>query len=188
MQILKKPVSAGRAKVLLAAACAVLLGGCNVGGEHGDLRAFMDEVQSRPPGRIEPLPPFEQVPPFAYQAGNLRSPFEPPVLVKPVPGRPSGPQVKPDLARARQFLEDYPIGSLIMVGTLAQSGRVYGLIRDGNGGVHRVRHGDYMGTDHGRIQQIQDTSIELIEIVPDGTGTGWVERARTVSLGGGNKG
>jgi type IV pilus assembly protein PilP len=44
-----------------------------------------------------------------------------------------------------------------------------------------------MGTDHGRIQDIAETAIELIEIVPDGTG-GWVERARTVSLGGGDRG
>lgn len=188
MQMLNRSKSAGRVKAMAVVAWAALLAGCNVGGEHSDLRAFMDEVQSRPPGRIEPLPPFEQVPPFAYQAGNLRSPFEPPVVIKPVAGRPSGPQVKPDPARARQFLEEYPIGGLSMVGTLAQNGQVYGLVQDTNGGVHRVRSGDYMGTDHGRIEQIQDTAIELIEIVPDGTGTGWVERARTVSLGGGNKG
>jgi type IV pilus assembly protein PilP len=55
----------------------------------------MEEVQSRPPGRIEPLPPFEQVPPFAYQASNMRSPFEPPVQVKRVDRAQGGPQVQP---------------------------------------------------------------------------------------------
>jgi type IV pilus assembly protein PilP len=74
-----------------------------------------------------------------------------------------------------------------MVGTLAQGPRTYALVQDGDGGVHRVQRGDYMGTDHGRIQDIAETAIELIEIVPDGTG-GWVERARTVSLGGGDRG
>jgi len=39
-----------------------------------------------------------------------------------------------------------------------------------------------MGTDHGEVHIIEEGSIELIEIVPDGTG-GWVERARTVALG-----
>ncbi len=116
----------------------------------------------------------------------MRAPFEPPVLVKRVDGG-DGPQVTPDFNRAKQYLEQYPIGSLQMVGTLAQSGREYALIQDADGGVHRVRSGDYMGTDHGRIQRIEESAIELIEIVPDGTG-GWVQRTRTVSLGGGDRG
>ena len=68
-----------------------------------------------------------------------------------------------------------------MVGTLAQNEIMFALIEDGEGGVHRVQSGDYIGTDHGKIQMVGETSIELIEIVPDGTG-GWVERERTVSL------
>jgi type IV pilus assembly protein PilP len=132
------------------------------------------------------LPPFEQVAPFAYQASTMRSPFEPPVEIRS-PNRPSGPQVKPDPNRAKQFLEQYSIGSLNMVGTLAQGSRTYALVQDGDGGVHRVERGDYMGTDHGKILDIEEGAIELIEIVPDGTG-GWVERSRTVSLGGGDRG
>jgi type IV pilus assembly protein PilP len=175
------------ARTTTAAVWAALLAGCSIGADHADLRAFMDDVRARPPGQIQPLPPLEQVPPFAYQAGNMRSPFEPPVAIRPV-GKPSGPQVKPDSNRTRQFLEGYPINTLAMVGTLAQDDRVYGLVRDGSGGVHRVQRGDYLGTDHGQIQKILDTAIELVEIVPDGTGAGWVERARTVSLGGEIKG
>jgi type IV pilus assembly protein PilP len=193
MQILSKGASAGRrrprrtSRPWLAAALVGLVAGCSGNGEFADLRAFTEEVQSRPPGPIEPLPPFEQVPPFAYQASNMRSPFEPPVQVKRVDRAQGGPQVKPDLNRARQYLEQYPVANLTMVGTLAQGPRTYALVQDADGGVHRVQRGDYMGTDHGRIQDIAETAIELIEIVPDGTG-GWVERARTVSLGGGDRG
>jgi type IV pilus assembly protein PilP len=187
MQTLIEHIRSARVRATLLMASAALLGGCSLGGDHADLRSFMDEVRARPPGQIQPLPPLEQVPPFAYQAGNMRSPFEPPVVIRPVE-RGNGVPVKPDLNRARQFLEEYPVGTLMMVGTLAQNNRTFGLVQDANGGVHRVQHGDYMGTDHGKIQKIQDTAIELIEIVPDGTGTGWVERARTVPLGDGNKG
>lgn len=165
---------------LLIAAVA----GCAGGDDYADLREFMGEVNSRPVPPIEPLPPFEQVAPFAYQASNQRSPFEPPVVVKRVEREQGGPKVVPDFDRVRQYLEQYAIASLHMVGTLAQGAAVYGLVQDGDGGVHRVQAGDYMGTDHGRIQEIEEGSIELIEIVPDGTG-GWVERARTVSLAGG---
>ena len=162
-----------------------LLTGCGA-GDFGDLQAFVDEVATRPAPPIAPLPPYAQVEPFAYEAMGLRSPFEPPVVVKPSQ-RPTGPQVKPNPNRIKQFLEQYTIASLAMVGTLAQGPAMYALIQDGDGGVHRVQSGDYMGTDHGKIQSIDEAEIELIEIVPDGTGS-WVERIRTVSLGGGDRG
>jgi len=162
-----------------------LLTGCG-GGDFSDLEAFMSEVDERPQAPVTPLPPFTQVEPFAYEAGGFRSPFEPPVMVKPGP-RPTGPQVKPNPNRVRQYLEQYTIASLSMVGTLAQGAAMYALIQDGDGGVHRVQPGDYMGTDHGKIHSIDDAELELIEIVPDGTGS-WVERIRTVALGGGDRG
>jgi type IV pilus assembly protein PilP len=46
-----------------------------------------------------------------------------------------------------------------------------------------VQIGDYMGTDNGKIVAIGEGRIEMREIVSDGTG-GWIERERTVSLGG----
>jgi type IV pilus assembly protein PilP len=183
MRIIDRP----KATVALLLAASALLAGCGTGQEHADLREFMAEVKARPAGPVEPLPSFEQVPPFAYQASDMRSPFDPPVVLKRVERAEGGPQVTPDLNRVKQFLEQYPIASLAMVGTLAQGQRLYALVRDGEGGVHRVSRGDYMGTDHGRVQRIDDNELELIEIVPDGTG-GWVERARTVTLGGTNRG
>ncbi len=168
-------------RLFLALAVTAALTGCGGGADQSDLRAFMDEVKSRPKGRIDPLPPFEQVPPFAYQASAMRSPFEPPVVVRKVARKSGGPQVRPDSNRVKQFLEQFTIGQLAMVGTLEQGSKLFALVRDGEGGVHRVQSGDYIGTDHGKIQIIEEGSIELIEIVPDGTG-GWVERARTVAL------
>ena len=154
--------------------------GCSPSKDYSDLEQYMKEMDERTPGRIEPLPTIETVAPFAYQASTKRSPFEPPILVKKV-DRKSGPKVAPDLNRVKHYLEQYTIGQLAMVGTLAQEGSTFGLIQDADGGVHRVKQGDYMGTDHGKILSVADGGIELLEIVPDGTG-GWVERARTVAL------
>jgi type IV pilus assembly protein PilP len=192
MQILSKAASrsygvpARWARTAVVIGLAAALAGCGVDRNFQDLEQFMDEVQKRPPQRIEPLPPFEQVAPFAYQASTMRSPFEPPVQVR-MPNRPSGPQVKPDPNRPKQYLEQYTIANLNKVGTLSQGSRTFALIQDADGGVHRVQPGDYMGTDHGKVTDIEEGAIELTEIVPDGTG-GWVERARTVSLGGGDRG
>ena len=167
-------------KIMMSLALAALMAGCSPSTDFSDIEAFMDEVDQRPRGRIEPLPAIETVPPFSYMAGNKHSPFEPPVLLKKVE-RQSGPQVSPDFNRVKQFLEQFTIGQLSMVGTLSQNDVMFALIEDGEGSVHRVQRGDFMGTDHGKILSVGETSIDLIEIVPDGTG-GWVERERTVSL------
>ena len=71
---------------------------------------------------------------------------------------------------------------LEMVGTLTSaSGNLFALIEDSDGGIHRVRNGNYMGTNYGRIIGISETRVELLEIVPNGSG-GWVERPRSLSL------
>ena len=170
-------------KTVVFGTCAMLLVGCSPSRDYSDLEAFMDEVDSRPRGRIDPIPPLQTVAPFSYAVSNKRSPFEPPVVVKRLK-RQEGPQVTPDFNRVKQFLEQFPVAQLSMVGTLAQGAEKFALIQDPQGGVTTVRTGDYMGTDHGKIQEVADTAVELIEIVPDGAG-GWVERARSIALAGG---
>ena len=77
------------------------LTGCTASKDFSDIEEFMDEVESRPRGRIEPLPPIETVPLFSYMASAKRSPFEPPIVVKRV-DRQDGPQVTPDFNRVKQ--------------------------------------------------------------------------------------
>jgi len=167
---------------LLSLVGLVFVAGCSSGGDYQDIKAFMDQVDAKGKGQIEPLPEFLPYQAFAYSAGNMRSPFEPPVVVKPIdPNKKLA--VKPDANRVKQFLEQFNIGSIAMVGTLSQGARLFGLVRDPQGGVHRVQLGDYMGMDNGKILAIEENKIELLEIVSDGTG-GWVERERTVNLGG----
>jgi len=52
---------------------------------------------------------------------------------------------------------------------------------NGAGGVHRVKVGDYLGRNHGKILAIDESKIDVMEIVPDGEG-GWLERPRSLSL------
>ncbi|MEM7001831.1 MAG: pilus assembly protein PilP [Pseudomonadota bacterium] len=170
-------------KISLTISVLSLLAACSPNRDYSDLQAFMKQEDERKGGRIEPLPPIKTVAPFSYQVGNLRSPFEPPIVVRKV-DRASGPQVTPDFNRVKQYLEQFAISQLSMVGTLAQFNQNFALVRDTEGGVHRVQTGDYLGRDHGRVLTVDEASIDLIEIVPDGSG-GWVERARTVALAGG---
>lgn len=157
-----------------------LLGGCGESGDFSDLRTYMDEVRAKPKGSIEPLPKFQPYESFTYMAAAMRSPFQPPVKVDMASREKGSQDVKPDESRVRQYLEDFNIEVFQMVGTLSNQGGVFALV-SGAGGVHRVKVGDYLGRNHGRIVAIEESSVEVIEIVPDGEG-GWLERPRSISL------
>ena len=90
--------------------------------------------------------------------------------------------IKPDETRAKEFLEQYTFDSLRMVGTLERSGTNWTLIKDPDGGVHRVKVGNFLGRHHGKIVDMTDTFVAVVEIVSDGTPDGWVERPRTIKM------
>ncbi len=169
-----------RSHYMLIAVLALGVAGCGSSDSFADLQAFMDEVRSRPKGSIEPMPKEVVYEPFTYVAAALRSPFQPPVTIE-LSNREAGSKgVQPDETRVKQFLEGFNIESFVMVGTLSNDASNYALLRGGDG-VHRVRIGDYLGGNHGRVTAITSAGIEVIEIVSDGDG-GWFERPRTLAL------
>ncbi len=146
-----------------------------------DLDDFMAEKKARPGGHIKPIPPFQTYKAFSYGAAGLRSPFEKPVEVREIARLQARSNVQPDENRSKEYLEQFGLDSLTMVGTLTQQEILWVLMQDREGGVHRVKEGNYMGRNHGKIVEATDSTISLIEIVPNGT-DGWVERPRTIKL------
>lgn len=153
-------------------------------GDVSDLDEFMDEKRARPGGIIAPIPTFKTYEAFAYSATALRSPFDRPIEVREIAQLQAIAAIKPDENRAKEFLEQYTFDSLRMVGTLERSGTDWSLIKDPDGGVHRVKLGNFMGRHHGRIVDMTDTYVAVVEIVSDGSEDGWVERPRTIKLSG----
>jgi type IV pilus assembly protein PilP len=163
----------------LALLPALLLSGCGDSG-YADLQAFMAETRAKPAGNIESLPRFKVYEAFTYSATSLRSPFQQPVRIDVTQRQRGSQDIKPDDDRVKQFLEGFNIEGFEMVGTLSDGGSIQALIR-GAGSVHRVQMGDYLGRNHGRIIAIEDSRVDVVEIVPDGEG-GWLERPRTLGL------
>lgn len=162
----------------------MMLAGCGGGNQFADLRAYMREVERQPVPPIQPLPEFEPYQPFTYGAANLRSPFVPPVILPPQTEQQIANRgVRPPKDHVKQFLERFNLATLSMVGSLQQDNNMWALIEDGTGGVHRVQVGDYMGTNYGRIESINDTRLDITEIVSDGQG-GWLRRPRSLELRG----
>ncbi len=168
--------------VIIAVCMAALLSGC--GSRMKDLEQYVAQVKARRGGQIAPLPQIKPFESYTYDDKNLRSPFIPQLqnFAKSAKGsNTSG--LHPDFNRPHQYLEQFPLDSLKMMGTLTLKGTIYALIRDGDGVVHKVTVGNYMGQNYGKITRINQAGLMLREIVPDGQG-GWVERDTSVQLGG----
>ncbi len=153
--------------------------GC--GGDMDDLDMFINEIKARPGGRIEPLPEITPYEVFTYVADKegFRSPFVP-----DSPQAAAGPAAggtRPDRDRSREFLEQYPLDTLRMVGTMELGATNYGLVQTSDGLIHRVVAGNYLGQNDGRIISVNESKIELVEIISDGLG-GYLEREAAVGL------
>ena len=163
--------------------CSVLLTACG-DSDFSDLDSFMAEKKARPGGIIAPIPTFKAYEAFAYSAAVQRSPFNRPIEVREIAQLRAVSAVKPDNARAKEFLEQFTFDSLSMVGTLKKGEQDWTLVLDPEGGVHRVQQGDFLGRNHGKIVDTTDTYVAVTEIVSDGSADGWVERPRTIKLSG----
>ena len=168
-------LSTSRARRLAALACVLVASGCS--SDMDQLKQQVAEIKARPGERIEPLPEIKPYEAFMYADANLRSPF--------VPSAPARSDlanaVRPDSKRAREFLEQFPLDTLRMVGTLELQGHQYGLVQGKDGLVHRILPGNHVGQNDGRVTAITHSKISLIEIVPDGLG-GYIERPAALSL------
>jgi type IV pilus assembly protein PilP len=160
---------------------AAMIGIAACGGQMDDLDQYINEVKARPGGRIEPLPEITPYAVFTYvaDAQGVRSPFVPDTPQVTTTGVGGG--IRPDSQRSREFLEGFPLDTLRMVGTMDMGETMYGLVQTSDGLIHRVVPGNYLGQNDGRINEIDESEIELIEIISDGIG-GYIERDAAISL------
>lgn len=165
-------------KLALVAAAVAALTGC--ARSNDDLRTYIDEIKARPGGRIEPLPQIRPAPSFVYEPAGRRSPFMPDVPQQRVGGGPDSVP-GPDPNRPREFLEQFPLDTLRMVGTLEQNGSRFGLVQTTDGLIHRVSIGNHLGQNYGRVLSITESEISLVEIIPDGLG-GYLQRPAGIGL------
>ena len=118
---------------------------------------------------------------FVYADKDRRDPFTPQVDEEVATESVIDNGIRPDPNRRKEELETYTLDSLRMVGTLEQEEQTWGLVKTKDGTIHRVAPGNYLGQNDGRITRISEEKIELIELVP--TGSGFLEREAAVALG-----
>lgn len=164
-----------------AVALALALGACGRGvtstpGDAPNLEEWVANVKARPAPPLDPLPVMQQFETFEYAAQGLRDPFS-----NAFTSEDTGSGPRPDSHRRKQTLEQFPLDSLDMVGTIGRGGSVVGLVVAPDKVVYRVQPGVYMGQNDGRVTAVHEDRIDLVELVPDGAG-GWLERPASVAL------
>lgn len=82
--------------------------------------------------------------------------------------------------RPKEPLENYPLDTMAMVGSLLKHGKTVGLIRV-DGLLYQVMVGNHVGQNYGRITGISEGQITLREVVQDSAGE-WTEKTTVMQL------
>lgn len=157
-----------------------LLAACGDGGV-GETRAWMKQVEKQTVPKVKPLPEPKTFEPYGYDARAAQDPFDQAKLLgEAARVAQAGNANQPDLARPREVLETYPLDTMRMVGTIQKGGVNYALLQVERT-LHRVRAGQRIGQNYGRITRVGEGAIEIRESVQDATGD-WVERMAHIEL------
>ncbi len=166
-----------------------LLLGCGASGDD-ELRQWMSELRATTKPKVIPLAEPKQFFPQAYSEDSGIEPFNSLKLTQAL--RRDSTQlasnaalIAPEMARRKEPLESFPLDVMAMVGSLDKKGIPTALLKVDNL-LYQVRVGNYIGQNYGKITRINESSIQLREIVQDATGD-WVERAAALDLQEGKK-
>jgi type IV pilus assembly protein PilP len=166
-------------RLIVLAAVSILLSSCG-GEEYKDLRDFVKNSGADMRGKIEPPPEVKPYEFFAYNnEANLPNPFKP--RAQNLRSGPGAGANQPDLERPKEALEEFPLESLKMVGYLSKDKVGYAVIRATDNKLYRVRAGNYIGMNFGKITEVNETSVIIKELVQDSAGD-WTERDSSLQL------
>lgn len=170
-------------KVLWLVLATLGLSACG-DSDQEDLQRWMVEQRAQ----IKPsVPPISEPKKFTPQAYTEASSFEPFNMLKLTQAlrresnQPSTSElIAPELARRKEALEAFPLDTMAMVGSMNRNGQPVALVRVDKL-LYKVRVGEYLGLNYGRITRINETEVALREIVQDAAGE-WIERVATLQL------
>lgn len=167
-------------RLLMAAAACALAAGCS--SDQSELRAWMQEVRASTTPIRERIEEPKRFAPFRYDDEAQVDPFSPQKLavVLEGPQRAGSGGLKPDLDRRREALEAFPLDTIRMVGHLANGRRNHALLQV-DSTVYQARVGNYAGQNFGVITRIDESEVQLQELVQDAAGD-WVRRESTLRL------
>lgn len=168
-------------KMLITLILSLFIFSC-VEVEIDDLHRFVVDAKSKVYPINDKIPELKKIDALAYTGAEGRNPFTDPKaeVIAPTKSAPkSCPQ--PNFKRTKQALEMYSVENLQMSGTLFINEELWALVRVPSGEIHKVRSGYYLGLNHGKVLNVTNTKIELLELASDRDGC-WQERITQIAL------
>lgn len=168
---------------LMLTGVVLSLAGCGSSDEDA-LRQWMAEQRQQTQPKVQPIVEPKAFQPEPYAGQGVSDPFSKAKLTQALKNLTAQPVynalIAPELKRRKEALEEFPLDTMTMVGSLLKDGRPVALIKADNL-LHQVRVGNYLGPNYGRVTKITETEITLREIVQDAVGE-WVVRPATLQL------
>jgi type IV pilus assembly protein PilP len=141
------------------------------------LEEWMLREQSNAKGTIAPLPLLTaeiEEPRIAFDLNGL-DPFNY-LRLKQVSNAGSV-----DMSRPKQYLEQFGLDQLAMVGSVIDSNVNYALIKVKEGSVYKVKVGDYIGQNYGKITRITERRVDFDETQESETGD-WASKPNYLAI------
>jgi len=156
-----------------------MLSGCS--NSVDDLDSYFAAERKKPPVAIAPIPEVKPYLRYAYPE-HEKDPFDAAMLApNTVREQVIDTGVSVDTTRVPEFLEGFPLDSLKMVGTVEKDKTLWALIKIPDGAVQTVKPGNYLGQNFGKIVNINEVNMDMIETVSNGLG-GYKERDISITL------
>lgn len=170
-------------RIVFLGVALLMLSGCSK--DMSDLKQFTESVKQQNTGSVEPIPQFKQYEAYAFIAD--RNPFVPLTVTDRQVNQNTSAEIddslKPDGDRRKEPLEFFPLDALSMVGTVEKNKTIWALLKDPESAIHRIKMGNYVGQNYGRVMSVSDTEVVLNEIVQDSSGS-WIERVSKIQIAG----
>lgn len=141
-----------------------------------NVRIELKELTKSVKPKIKALPAAVNYEPLPYEVEALADPFSPTKTVS----KASAASPQPDMRRTKEALEAYPLESIRMVGTLKASGVLQAAVSV-DGFLYKVRPGQYIGQNFGKVLKVTETSVFIKEMVQE-PGGDWSEHETTLSM------
>jgi type IV pilus assembly protein PilP len=161
-----------------------LLTGC-FGDSEDELRQWMAQQKSQTFPKVVPISEPKQFKPENYAESVDPDPFSVKKLTMALKkdsaqASSNAALLEPELARRKEPLEEFPLDTIALVGSMTRAGKPVALVTVGKL-LYQVHVGDYLGQNYGRITKIVESEVTLREIVQDATGE-WIERTAALQL------
>ena len=169
-------------KVIGVMLVAAGLSACD--SDQEDLQRWMAEQRAQVKPSVPRITEPKKFTPQTYTEASSFEPFNMLKLTQALRRESNQPStselIAPELARRKEALEAFPLDAMAMVGSMNRNGQPVALVRVDKL-LYKVRVGEYLGLNYGRITRINETEIALREIVQDAAGE-WIERVATLQL------